>query len=74
MFNAQVATLAAGYSVLVWGERGHGKSQAIGAGSWLERCAEDMLAVFDAVGVDRPMPCERHDRSPNRILRSSGKP
>ncbi len=57
MFNAQVEAFAAGYRVLVWDARGHGKSQPIGAGFSLQRCAEDMLAVLDAQGIARAVLC-----------------
>ncbi len=57
MFNAQVEALAPHYRVLTWDARGHGKSQPIGAGFSLERCAADMLAILDAEGVDRAVLC-----------------
>ena len=57
MFNAQVEALAPQYRILVWDARGHGQSQPIGAGFSLERCAEDMLAVLDAQGVDQAVFC-----------------
>ena len=57
MFNAQVEAFAADYRVLVWDARGHGKSRPIGADFSLQRCAEDMLALLDAEGVDRAVLC-----------------
>lgn len=57
MFNAQVEALAPHYRVLVWDARGHGRSQTIGAGFTLERCAGDMLAILDAQAVDQAVFC-----------------
>ena len=57
MFNAQVQALAPDYRVLAWDARGHGQSQPMGAGFSLERCAEDMLAILDAQGVDQAILC-----------------
>lgn len=57
MFNAQVEALAPHYRVLTWDARGHGKSQPIGAGFSLARCAEDLLAILDAEGVDQAILC-----------------
>ncbi len=57
MFNAQVKACAADYGVLVWDARGHGRSQPIGAGFSLQRCAEDMQAILDAEGIERPILC-----------------
>jgi len=57
MFNAQVEALAPTYRVLTWDARGHGKSQPIGAGFSLERCADDMLAILDALGVNHAILC-----------------
>ena len=47
------ALVAAGYRVLTWDVRGHGRSQPAGAGVTLVRVAEDLLALLDAVEVDR---------------------
>ncbi len=57
MFNAQVEALAPQYRVLSWDARGHGQSQPIGAGFSLQSCAEDMLAILDAHGVERAVLC-----------------
>lgn len=57
MFNAQVEAFAADYRVLVWDARGHGTSRPIGDGFSLERCAEDMLAILEAQGIDRVVLC-----------------
>jgi pimeloyl-ACP methyl ester carboxylesterase len=57
MFNAQVEAFAPQYRVLVWDARGHGKSRPLGAGFSLERCAEDMLAIFAAQGVEQAILC-----------------
>ena len=53
MFNPQVEDLIGAYRILVWDARGHGKSQPIGEGFDLITCAEDMLAILDAVGVEQ---------------------
>jgi pimeloyl-ACP methyl ester carboxylesterase len=57
MFNAQVEALAPQYRILVWDARGHGQSQPMGDGFSLERCAEDMLAVLDAQGMEQVVLC-----------------
>ncbi len=57
MFTAQVEAFAADYRVLVWDARGHGRSQPIGADFSLTLCAEDMLAILDAEGIDRAILC-----------------
>ena len=57
MFNAQVEALAPHYRVLTWDARGHGQSQPIGADFSLTRCAEDLLAILDAEGVDQAILC-----------------
>jgi len=57
MFNAQVEALAPHTRVLTWDARGHGKSQPLGAGFSLARCAEDLLAILDAEGVEQAILC-----------------
>lgn len=57
MFNAQVEALAPHFRVLVWDARGHGKSQPIGDGFSLERCAQDMLAILDELNVPQAILC-----------------
>ncbi len=47
------ALVAAGYRTLTWDVRGHGRSRPSGAGITLARVAEDLLALLDAVEVDR---------------------
>ena len=51
MFNAQVEALIDQYQVLVWDARGHGRSQPLGEGFSLDRCADDLLVVLDAIGA-----------------------
>jgi pimeloyl-ACP methyl ester carboxylesterase len=53
MFNPQVEALLPDYRVLVWDARGHGQSQPLGEGFSMERCAADMLAILDHLGVER---------------------
>lgn len=57
MFNSQVEALAPHYHVLTWDARGHGRSRPMGAAFSLSRCAEDMLAILDAQGVDQAILC-----------------
>ncbi len=53
-YDAQVpALVAAGYRVLTWDLRGHGRSQPIGDGISVEGAARDLLALLDAVGAER---------------------
>ena len=53
MFNDQVPVLLPHYRVLVWDVRGQGQSQPIGAAISLPRCAEDLVALLDAAGIER---------------------
>lgn len=57
MFNAQVEALAPYYRVLTWDARGHGRSRPMGAAFSLQRCAEDMLAILDAEGMEQAVLC-----------------
>lgn len=57
MFNAQIEALAPHYRVLTWDARGHGRSRPMGAAFSLSRCAEDMLAILNAQGVDQAILC-----------------
>ncbi len=53
-FDRQVPALVeAGYRVLTWDIRGHGRSQPMGPALTMEQVADDLIAILDAVGVDR---------------------
>lgn len=53
MFAAQCATLAAaGYRVLTWDMRGHGRSKPMGTRFTLQVVVEDLIAIVDRLGVD----------------------
>ncbi len=53
-FDEQVpALVAAGYRVLTWDIRGHGRSQPMGMRVRLEIVADDLVAILDDAGVQR---------------------
>lgn len=53
-FGGQVPSLAdAGYRVLTWDVRGHGRSQPLGTGMSIEQVSDDLVAILDEVGRDR---------------------
>lgn len=52
MFNAQIpALLADNYQVIVPDQRGHGRSQPVGAGFSFAVCVDDITAILDAENV-----------------------
>ncbi len=52
-FDEQVPALVdAGYRVLTWDIRGHGRSQPIGAGISMSEVADDLVAILDDVPAD----------------------
>lgn len=53
MFDEQVNALLPHYRFLTWDARGHGKSQPLNGEFSLEGCADDLLAVLDAIGVEK---------------------
>ena len=56
MFDAQVGpVLEAGYRVLTWDPRGHGLSKPIGHDLSVRSASEDLLALLDLLGADRPV-------------------
>jgi 3-oxoadipate enol-lactonase len=53
-FDEQVPALVdAGYRVLTWDIRGHGRSQPLGDGIRMGQVADDLVAVLDDVPADR---------------------
>lgn len=53
MFAAQVPALtAAGYRVLLWDLRGHGRSGPLGAGLSVATAADDLVAILDEVAAN----------------------
>jgi 3-oxoadipate enol-lactonase len=53
-FDAQVPTLVdAGYRVLTWDIRGHGRSQPMGPSISIAEVVDDLLAVLDDARIDR---------------------
>ncbi|TVR36168.1 MAG: alpha/beta hydrolase [Nitriliruptor sp.] len=53
-FDQQVPALVdAGYRVLTWDIRGHGRSQPIGTGISIEQVADDLIAILDDVPAER---------------------
>ncbi|QLG28782.1 alpha/beta hydrolase [Halorarum halophilum] len=57
MFDLQVGPVVdAGYRVLTWDVRGHGRSKPIGMEFTLPAVVEDFLAIVDALGADEVTP------------------
>ena len=57
MFDPQVdPVVAAGYRVLTWDVRGHGRSKPIGTEFTLPAVTGDLLAIVDALGEDEVTP------------------
>ncbi|NWF68836.1 MAG: alpha/beta fold hydrolase [Chloroflexi bacterium] len=53
MFDQQVAALAGKYPLLTWDVRGHGLSRPLKDDFVLQDCADDLLALLDALGVEQ---------------------
>lgn len=53
MFDAQLPVLREQFRVLTWDVRGHGLSQPLGTEFSLKAAADDLLAILDAVGVEK---------------------
>lgn len=52
MFNPQATAFRDAYRILVWDERGHGRSRPAGKELSLQVWAEDLLAVLDDAGIE----------------------
>ncbi|MGB0126262.1 MAG: alpha/beta fold hydrolase [Rhodocyclaceae bacterium] len=53
VWDAQVAALASGFTVLRFDARGHGQTAAPAGAYRLEQMAEDVIGLLDALGVER---------------------
>lgn len=53
LFDAQVAALEGGYSVLRYAPRGHGGSSVPAGAYSLDRLGRDVIELFDALGIKR---------------------
>lgn len=57
MFTPQIEAFSADYRVLTWDARGHGASRPAAGDFSLEDCADDLIAILDALGVPQAILC-----------------